>query len=189
MKDKKHHSDPDISIGRDPKEKLFEKIYRDYGKRIRYYIQIRLPNDPDQCDDITQLVLLKLYKNLHRYKPFYPLRPWVFTITQNVLIDYLRGMKRRAEVIMKKPVDLEKRAGPFPDPLEEIILTEEKQMVDAYIDGLNWKDRQIAFLRFHEEMKIGRISQILRIPAGTVKYRIYRIRQGLKDFMEGENER
>lgn len=62
-------------------------------------------------------------------------------------------------------------------------------MVNAYINGLSLKNRQIAFLRFHEEMKIAGISRILQIPPGTVKYRIYRIRQGLKDFMEDENER
>ena len=121
MKYNQDQSNLSITAEPDSRDVFFQKIYREYGKRIRFYIQIRLPDNPDQCDDLTQHVLLKLYKNLHRYKPFYSLSTWVFSITQHVLIDYLRGMKRREEVITKEAVDIENKAGAYPDPLDEMI--------------------------------------------------------------------
>ncbi len=177
-----------ILTGRGSREELFEEIYRSFTGRVRLYMQLRLPGKPDQCDDLTQTVFFKVYTRLTQYNPLYSLSTWVFAIAHNTLVDYIRTHSQGSARQMDEPALIDGAVSHYGEPLEQLIASETAAIVGSFMKQLSGQDRHIAFLRFYEGMPIKRISRIMDIPAGTVKYRIYSIRRRLKRRMEEENE-
>ena len=68
------------------------------------------------------------------------------------------------------------------------ITSEMIKQIDEVLDSLHPDMRQIAFLRFHEEMKCSEIAKIVNIPNGTVKSRLHNIRTKLKQKLEEYHE-
>ncbi|MGC9311853.1 MAG: RNA polymerase sigma factor [Sediminispirochaetaceae bacterium] len=177
-----------ILSGRGSRQELFEEIYRTFAGRVRLYIRLRLPDSPEQCDDLTQAVFFKIYTGLTQYNAFYSLNTWIYTIAHNVLIDHVRTESRSREKQSKEADLIDKAESHYGDPLDHLITSETNRIIGEFMKQLSGNDRQIAFLRFYEGLPIKRISRVLEIPAGTVKYRIYSIRRRLKRRLEEEDE-
>lgn len=72
----------------------FQEIYSRYSGMIYGYIKKRVKNDAI-ASDIFQEVFMKLHKSKNLYKKEHPFKPWLFTITQNALIDEIRKNKNK----------------------------------------------------------------------------------------------
>lgn len=127
-----------------------------------------------QPEDLAQEVLLKVFTHLESFDRSYSLATWVYRIARNHCIDVLR----RVEVVDGEPLHGDE-TGPERGPEDAAERNELQELIDGYVAGLEDTDRQIAFLRFSEDLKIREIAGILQIPAGTIKYRLHRIRAGL----------
>jgi len=170
--------------GRGEKEEIFNDIYRLYARKIRGFIALRLPNYPDDCDDLTQITLLKVYRHLHEYKPLFTMNTWIYTIANRTLIDFVRKESKKGDCPQHPSSSIDDAVSPYTDPVDTLIDAETVQSVRYCLESLDWQDRQIAYLRFYECLKIKNIAGILGKPQGTVKYRIYRIRRQLKKKLE-----
>ena len=128
-----------------------------------------------QPEDLAQEVLLKVFTRIEAYDRNYSMATWVYRIARNHCIDAVR-----------KAAAAEGRAlsgnepGRETGPELEAERKELEMLIDGYLAGLENTDRHIAFLRFSENLKLREIARILEMPAGTVKYRLHRIRNGLR---------
>jgi RNA polymerase sigma-70 factor (ECF subfamily) len=116
----------------------------------------------------------------------------LFKITSNLCIDYLR--KRRVETFpMDSPMDGADgeytRQYEAPDPTPETLMIRKEQMttLQKAIDALPDHYRMIILLRHQENLSYDEIADSLEIPLGTVKARIHRAREMLKERLKKED--
>lgn len=132
-----------------------------------------------EAEDMAQEVLVKVYRNLGKYDSAYSMQTWIYRIARNHCIDTARKYVHNRHAPLPRTVEARE-----PNPEEAAVEAEEIDLVESFFGSLERNDRQIAFLRFHENFKYREISGVLDMPAGTVKYRVHEIRKGLKAFLQ-----
>lgn len=68
----------------------FDALYAQFSGRVRGHLLLRL-RDGARADEVLQSIFLKLHRSRHQYQTGSPFAPWLFAITQSVLIDSLRS--------------------------------------------------------------------------------------------------
>jgi len=166
----------------DAKHDLYNYIWKNYNKKISYYIKSFLNVDRHDINDVTQEVMIKVYKNLESYDFNYAFSTWIYRITRNHCIDLLR----------KKKVNLEnltdKHSTKKHTPENSLIDLELKNSINAALNSLDDTEREISFLHFYEGLKYKDISKIIDMPVGTIKYRMSQIKKQLKKKLEADYE-
>lgn len=165
-------------------EEAFNAIWVRYYKPVLYFIQSMVHH---HAEDLLQEIMMKVYQNLNRYKPWYSFNTWIYTIARNHCINYLK--KRRLDTRRIQEWENIKSSPQHSDNPEHQLLDQElHRHIDKVLESLDNDLRQIAFLRFYEGMKCRNIAQIMKIPHGTVKSRLHHIRQTLKKELEAYDE-
>ncbi len=165
-------------------QEAFNVIWAKYHKPIFFFIHNMIPH---HAEDLLQEVMLKVYQNLDRFKPWYSFNTWIYTIARNHCINHLK--KRRLDVrSIQEWETIENIHTHSHDPEHQLLNQELHQHIDGALRSLDCDLRQIAFLRFYEGMKCRDIAQIMEIPTGTVKSRLHLIRQTIKEELESYDE-
>src|SRR5262245_56129872 len=102
--------DPDVCLmmrSRDGDQAAFTSLAERYGARIFGYF-CRQFSDHVEAEDLTQEVLLRLYRSRSRYQPRARFATWVFHITQNVARNALRSRRRHPSVRLDVCIDDER---------------------------------------------------------------------------------
>ena len=164
---------------------LFER-YRDQVFRTAYAIT----HDADAADDILQDALLKVYRYAHRIDDTAPLAPWLYRVSVNLSYTWITRRRNRW-------APLEDAVERFITPLraapEQIAeYNETRAQLQKAIDALPFPQRIVVVLHYLNDLDVTEIAQILDLPAGTVKSRLYYARESLRHqlggmFWEGEH--
>ncbi len=173
----------------DGKQHRFADLVERYQGPIVNYV-CKMIRNYDDAVDLSQDVFLKAYSALDTYRPQYPFPAWLFRIARNATIDEIRRRKL-STVSLDEPLQTsdgtierdpeEAGAGP-----EEIALEAElEQRVEKAVAALPDKYREPLVLRHSAEMSYDEIAEALELPLGTVKTRIFRAREALRDSLEG----
>ncbi|MFQ5771566.1 MAG: RNA polymerase sigma factor [bacterium] len=155
--------------------RAFESIVDKYHKTI-YNVALRMVNDHQDAEDITQSVFVKAYENLKSYNPNYKFFSWLYRMAVNETLNFINQRKRLEElnhsIISKNKSPSEK--------YDDIELSENIQnaLMDLEIDY-----RVVILLKHFEEFSYKEISYILDIPEKTVKSRLFSARQLLRDIV------
>jgi RNA polymerase sigma-70 factor (ECF subfamily) len=160
-------------------------------ERAVFSICLRMVRNRDEATDLAQDAFIKVFSMLERYNPSYAFSSWLFKITSNLCIDYLR--KRRIETFaMDEPIsgdkgDIQRQyEAPDPDPETEYIRKEKMERLSEAIENLPPHYRIMLILRHQENLSYEEIAESLEIPLGTVKARIHRAREMLKASLKGK---
>ena len=160
----------------------FEYLFNRYRDAIHRLFVQRLGGSND-ADDLLQETFIKVYINLHRYRPDYTFGQWVYTIARNTFIDFVR--KRQEEL----PIDerFASPPSPSPTPEESFINLQQRSQIEHYLERLTPRYRQLIVMRFFEEYSYEEIAAKLALPLGTVKTQIHRAREQMcRLIAEGE---
>lgn len=131
----------------------------------------------EEAEDITQEVFIKIYNSLSKYDPEFKFSTWALRITSNLCVDWLR--KRKGETIPIEEVYDLKDDGLTPE--DEYISKERQKRVQAAIDKLPDKYKELIVLFHHRNLSYQEIMNITGETLTIVKNRLYRARQMLKD--------
>ena len=166
----------------------FQELVMQYQDRVfrlaRYCV-----GSHEEAQDITQEVLIRLWRNLDRIEPE-GLWPWLVRVTRNACIDALRRRGSYRAVVAEDPDDAAaqraRTTSPGPDTAAEAADFERhlqralEQMAEPY--------RSIVILREVEQLKYEEVAQALELPLNTVKVYLHRgrrmLRRKLKEFTE-----
>lgn len=144
-----------------------------------------LVGDMDIAEDITQEAFLKSYRDIQGFDKGRKFSSWLYRIVHNEAIDYIRKNKRLVELEEAENVasdeDLHQTSQ------ERLDKPHLKKKLDAAIKKLPIKYRETVILRFYEEKEYDEISDILRIPIGTVGTYISRAKAVLKQHLSEIN--
>jgi RNA polymerase sigma factor (sigma-70 family) len=161
-------------------------------ERAVYNICYRMVRDKEEARDLAQEAFMKVFAMLDRYNPSYAFSNWLLKITSNLCIDAMR--KRRIDTLpMDEPIrsargDIERQyASPMAAPDKTLLDKERMALLRRAIDNLPDHYRIMIVLRHQEDRTYDDIARILDLPLGTVKARIHRAREMLKNALEGED--
>jgi len=164
------------------------QFYRDYAKRL-YPVCVHFLGAVDSdAEDVIQEAFLIAWRKLGKFRFESSLYTWLNHICVNLCYERLRKRKRQL-VTMEQ--DLEKlsqpRSGWFQKRKDE---EEEKKALlarlNALIDSMGEKCKQILILRDREGASYINLAKILRIPPGTVMSQLARCRKALRHLMQNE---
>lgn len=158
-------------------ESAFETLVLRHKDKVRNIIFITLGN-ANAIDDIAQEVFLTVYKNLKSFRFESQFTTWLYRITVNKCKDHLRKIKIRNVISFLK----EDEEEPGYNLSYENINTAE--IVQKGIAKLPEKLRVPLLLKDIEGMSYQEIAEIVKCELGTVKSRIFRARESLKNILE-----
>ncbi len=189
-------NDPDFEVVNAVKRgdnEAFAELVEKYSHQV-FALSIRILNDYEEAEDLTQEVFLKVYKNIGRFKGNSKFSTWLYQITYNAALNRLSYLKKRkhydATSINETSVRREEEdyGIDIPDDKrtseETVIGRETYNVIMQAINELPEEFRIVILLRDVEEKSYQEIAAILKVPEGTVKSRIHRAREILKKKLE-----
>lgn len=161
----------------------FEQVVRDNTGRL-YGLCFRLTAETAEAEDLCQETFAKAYKAWDRFEGRSQVSTWLYRIAVNTWKNKLRGRKLKFfSLFATKDEDDEPRdyEGNDPAPDEGLQKNEEREILFKALGQLNTDERVVLTLRDLEERSYEEISEILNLPAGTVKSRLFRARERLRE--------
>jgi RNA polymerase sigma-70 factor, ECF subfamily len=169
-----------IEAARHGDEQGFLSIYRSYSKKVRGLLVQLL--GPEHLDDNVQEVFLRVWKGLSALREAKALSSWIYRTTWNVAMDVRkRSAKQRAqlnELTRENTLCLN-------DSKTEAAL-DAKILVEKALGSLDFEHRAVVVLVDLEDLSLENAAQIMNIPAGTVKSRLFNARTRLRQFLESK---
>jgi len=165
----------------------FSVLVARYEKRVINYVY-RITHRYEEAHDLTQEIFVKVYLALDRYDAKYQFSTWLFRIAQNSAIDALRK-KSIAEVPLTYPTDDEPGgkerdvADAGVSPYRALKNKQLSAAIDQAVEKLPSDYRELIQLRHFAELSYEEIASMKKLPLGTVKNKLFRARNLLKDAL------
>lgn len=163
------------------KELAIEQIIADYDIELRY-VAYRYVRDWILVDDIMQEVYLKVYLNLDSFEGKANIKSWVYRITVNQCIDYLRNKVVQTTVLIDNPEELLTSSRESVE--KELLERLEKEQLHQTLSTLPKDYKQTLSLYYLHDYSYKEISEILSRDLSFVKNKLFRGRRMLKEVYE-----
>ena len=166
------------------------RLIERYSPRLHRYLA-RLTGEPALAEDVLQDTWLRVMDRLDHYDSARPFAVWLFRVAHNCAIDALRKQGREdmalsaledAEGEPRELLELVPDGGP--SALERLAQQELHDRVATVFAALPAHYREVLTLRFHEELSLEEIAQVLGAPLSTVKTRVVRALALLRQRIE-----
>lgn len=162
----------------------FEQLLLKYQTPI-YNLCLRMTGNPEDAADMTQEAFLKAWRSLSSFQFESSFSTWLYRLTTNTCLDYLRSLKRRPQCSLtvedddgeEQVLDVTDEA---PTPEEALLSAEERSQLVHALSQLEASQRQIITLRVVNDLSYAEIAEILDVKEGTVKSRLARARDNLR---------
>ncbi len=164
-------------------EDAFAALVERHERLLRLFFR-RLGADAGQAEDGTQDTFLKVWLHRDRYRPLKSFRAFLYTVARNVWYDRLRKARRSRETVR-----LEEMRGAGVEPVNHEA-TAGVERIDARADlaaGLETlpeRMRIVLVLNAYQGLSYPEIADVLGIPVGTVKTRVFYALRRLREFLE-----
>ncbi|MEE9252645.1 MAG: sigma-70 family RNA polymerase sigma factor [Thermodesulfobacteriota bacterium] len=161
--------------------RAFEILLDRHGAPVLRYVMKMLHIEQCSAEDLMQEVFLKVIERRGSYDPDKKFTTWLYTITRNHCIDYMRVHKNRRHELFEAPVYGREGAGPvFFDVVESEERDQEQKAMDSEIreimdrgmEDMSDEIREVFLLREIEDMALKEIADIVDAPLSTVKSRL-----------------
>jgi RNA polymerase sigma-70 factor (ECF subfamily) len=170
----------------------FEQLVRRHEKRM-INIAYRMTGNFEEACEVVQDAFVSAYRNLKSFKGAARFSTWLYSIVANHSRNSLKRMKakrKREPVSVDDPVLAEEgavqveHASDSPTALEELERKEVQQRVQGCIDALDVEFKEVIVLRDIQGFRYEEIAGMLGLAAGTVKSRIFRARDAVRECLK-----
>lgn len=146
----------------------------EWGEAHRFCLRLayRYAGNPCEAEDIAQDALLRAWRRRSTLRDEARRNQWLATIVRN------EAFRRHARVRPTPIATIELHEGADD---ERVLATVERADLHAALDRLSERDRQLVRLRYEEDLTQATIAHRLGIPEGTVKVRLHRVRNKLRE--------
>lgn len=159
----------------------FEVLILKYQSQI-FYSALNIVKNREFAEDICQDAFLKAYEKLESLQDREHFYPWLKRITVNLALNHYERGKRVVDIENEdNDVDYFERLSTGECPEDFIIRDELKKYVRLFVDALPDRLRTVVILREVEDLSYEEIADMLKIPLGTVRSRLFNARQIIKD--------
>ncbi|HTW63761.1 MAG TPA: sigma-70 family RNA polymerase sigma factor [Bryobacteraceae bacterium] len=173
-------------------EDAYEILIQHYQQPV-YSLVCRLLNDPGDAPDIVQEVFLKVFRSIGSFRGNSSLKTWIYRIAVNEAYNHRRWFSRhqRQEVALavdEGPSHADSMTDPGRSPFDQASDHETRALVEQALEKLNPNFRAAVVLRDIEDLNYDDIATVLNVSLGTVKSRITRGREALREILENRLE-
>ena len=148
----------------------FQVLYRRYSGKV-YSKCISLLKDEALAQDAAQEIFTKIYLNLAKFSERSKFSTWIYSITYNYCIDFLRKRKKEKNLFSSEMEDP-------PDVVEDVPDTELMEMevsrLKIVLENIPEGDKAILLMKYQEEMSIKEIAEVLYKTESAIKMKIKR---------------
>lgn len=165
----------------------FSDLVAIHEKQV-YNLCLRMTGHPEDAQDLAQEAFIKAWRGLRFYKFESSFSTWLYRLTSNVCIDFLRQQKRRATGSLTvtdeegEETELE-IVDPAPLPEQQVSTREDQTQIAMALNQLEEEFRIALILRVVDDLSYEQIGEVLDLKPGTVKSRIARARTKLKKIL------
>jgi RNA polymerase sigma-70 factor (ECF subfamily) len=159
----------------------FDALIRRWEEPLWRYAR-RLTGQDDAADDVAQDVWVRVLRGIGRLRDGARLRAWLFGIARRTLMDRLR-VKYAAPPASDVDVNALAAADAGADELEADLAA-----VQEELSRLPVTERDVLSLFYLEGLSLQEVAEVLGVPVGTVKSRLFRARQLLRREMGAREE-
>lgn len=177
---------------RDNDAEAFGELTRRYQNRVLNLLEHLVGRGHQRAEDLTQDVLMRVWRARSTYKPGSKFSTWLFTITNNVASNARRSQARKAEVQVTGSAS-DSQAGPTLDemapaasgsmPVQRVDKQELQDVVRAAVDQLPDRQRLAVLLKSFENASYVDIAEIMDLTPQAVKSLLSRARNNLKELL------
>lgn len=147
----------------------FSELYYRYKDRMYYYFYRMLGNSQEHANDFVQELFMKLIEKPEKYNPGYSFTTWIYSVANNMCKNEYRSRGIRQEYI---EIETKEQKIEF---LNDASI-EPEQVIEKVFETLNLlgeEHRSAFLLRYREGFSIREVAEILDLPEGTVKSRLF----------------
>ncbi|WP_058308207.1 sigma-70 family RNA polymerase sigma factor [Gracilibacillus massiliensis] len=166
------------------KEELLEEIMIEHGDDL-VRLAYQYVKDHETAKDMVQNTFIKCYQNLETFRYDASIKTWLYRITINQCKDYLKSWNYRKTSVrefMETAI-----TTVLPSTEKQILKQAEKQEMRNHIFSLAPKYRELIFLYYYKSLTLEEIAEITEVNLNTVKTRLRRAKDQLKDVIEEAN--
>ena len=169
---------------RDPD--LLDRLIEQYQYRLFRYL-LYITGDKARAEDFFQETWIRVLERGHQYDGKSKFEAWLFAIARHLVIDWQRSKKAQSldaltDPAQERPLQIANESEP--SPLYQVLAQESEQNVQASLEKISAIYREVLVLRFQEELQIDEMAGVLSIPVSTVKSRLYRGLEALRDALQ-----
>ena len=158
-----------------------------YQYRLFRYL-VYIAGNHERAQDFFQETWIRVLERGHQYDGKWKFETWLFSIARHLVIDWQRSKKAQSLDALTNPDE----GAPMefaiddPSPLHLVLSRESDATVQASLGRLPAAYREVLLLRFQEEMGLAEIASVLGAPISTVKSRLYRALEDLRELLSGD---
>lgn len=159
-------------------KQAFNELVLRHKDRL-YTVAVQLLGDSDEAEDVTQDTFLRAYEKLAEFRGDAQFSTWLYRICYNLCMNRLtRKRVDRQEGIYPEALPNGEEQG-----LEQLILQEQQDLMHGAIAQLAVEFRETVTLYYTGQLSYEEIASLLALPVGTVRSRLHRGREQLKDLL------
>ncbi len=184
------HESQELARGlrqRDPD--LLDGLIEQFRFRLFRYL-LFLTNRHETAEEFFQETWIRVLERGHQYNPKWKFEAWLFTIARNLVIDFQRRRQPRyADLLARTENDeaeLEIEKPGQVSAFDLLARQEEGERMSAALSQLPATYREVLALRFQEDLTLEEIAVVVAAPVSTVKSRLYRGLETLRQILESE---
>lgn len=178
----------DVELAKNGDQRAFERIYNDNYNRL-FGLLFKFTKDREEAEDLTQETFLKAWVKLGLFKGESSFSTWLCRVGINIA---LKSMKKHNNRPPLKDIDIHSSEEDEIDNLlnhaetpEAMAMVEEQsEIVGQTFDSMNPVVLQCYLLRENQMLTYQQISETMGVPVGTVRSRIHRAKQFVRDSLE-----
>jgi len=158
---------------------VIRQLYSHYAKALHGYVEQFCP-DRASADDIVQETFIRAWRHLPQLSADdRPVRPWLFRVARNLLIDANRAARARPTTVQEPTGEVETDSG-----LEEIL---DRELVSAALQHLSPAHQTVLVETFYRGGTMATVARELGIPHGTARSRLHYALDAMRKQLE-END-
>ena len=164
--------DPEQGAPTSPVALDFDTFVKEHERMVRA-LALSWVRSPSAADDVKQEAFLRAWKALGTLRDPSKAKTWLYTLTRNAAVDWLRREKRH------KAEELVDVAAPVAEKKSDDLI----EKVVRIVDGLREDYRQLVLLRFVEQLSYAEIAEVLGTTASSVGEKLHRVRKLVTERM------
>jgi RNA polymerase sigma-70 factor (ECF subfamily) len=167
-----------IRLAQEGDETAWVALVREYQQPV-FRLAYLVTGDSDEAEDVAQEAFVRAFRHIHSFDTARPLRPWLLQIAKNVARNRRRSLRRYLASLTRLYQSVPPAATEPAQPVDNEALWEA-------IRRLGMDDQEIIYVRYFLGLSVAETADALEIAEGTVKSRLARAIQRLREVVRRE---
>jgi len=178
---KKKNNDKELAVkAQAGSRRAYNELFNRYEKPLLYFVK-KMIKDEMAAEDIVMISMQNAFSNLEKYQPRYAFSTWIYTITNNNCIDFLRSKihktsSKENSIQAQEEVYVQLMHKSL-NPEDLAILKDDLDVAKEFIEAIPERYKEIFKMRVYDQFSYKEIAETMQMPLGTVKGSINRARE------------